>query len=136
MDGVMRGKFSDNYRLARSGLLNEKADGTYGVIALPSYAFIDQVWLDITQAYAGGASGAATIGWEGNAGTADPNGFMDEIGASARVPGMKVMTTGAQPGSTGKWFSSGRGHITITLAAGTDTTLLIAQVFCRYGVIH
>lgn len=136
MDGTMKGKYSDNFRMARSGKFVEKADGTYGVILLPRYAFVDQIWFIVTQAYAGGASGYATIGWEGNAGTADPNGFMDVVAAGARTLGMKVMTEDAQPGSVGKWFSEGRGHVTVTMAKETDTTLLIAEVFCRYSVIH
>jgi hypothetical protein len=136
MDGVMRGKFSDNFRMGRSGKLVEKADGVYGVIQLPRYAFLDQIWFIVYQAYAGGASGAATIGWEGNAGTADPDGFMDSAAAGARTPGTKIMTEDAQPGSVGKWFNEGRGHVTITLAKGSDSTLLIAEIFARYSVIH
>jgi len=136
MDGVMRGKFSDNFRMARSGIFSEYADGTYGVLVIPKFAFLDQIWLHITQAYAGGASGSATVGWEGNAGTADPNGFMDTVGCAARTTGMKIMTEDAQPGSVGKWFNSGRGMITVTLAKSTDSTLLIGQVFARYSVIH
>jgi hypothetical protein len=133
---MLRAKFSDNYRLARCDGIYELADGTYGLIQLPKFAFVDQIWLIITQAYAGGAGGSATIGWEGNGSTADPDGFMDATGCGARTEGTKLMTEDAQPGSTGKWFSGGRGLITITLSAGTDTTLLIAQAFCRYSVIH
>ncbi len=136
MDGAMRGKYSDNFRMTRSGKLVEKADGTYGAIAIPRYAFIDQIWFIVTQAYAAGASGSATLGWEGNAGTADPNGFMDIAACSARTTGTRIMTEDSQPGSIGKWFSDGRGYVTITLAKGTDTTLLIAEVFARYSVLH
>lgn len=133
---MMRAKFSDNFRMARSGVFTTKADGTYGLIQLPKFAFIDQVWLHITQAYAGGTTGAATVGWAGNATTADVDGFMDATAAGARATGMKIMTDDAQPGSAGKWFNSGRGTVTITFAKGDDTTLVIGQVFCRYSVIH
>ena len=136
MTDVLRARFSDNYRIARSGVFNAFADGTYGLIALPKFAFVDQIWFHVTQAYSGGAGGSATIGWTGNATTADPDGFMDATAASARTLGMKVMTEDAQPGSLGKWFDSGRGMVTITLDDSSDTTLLIGQVFCRYSVIH
>ncbi|MCK5015636.1 MAG: hypothetical protein KAS32_01075 [Candidatus Peribacteraceae bacterium] len=136
MDGMMRGKYSDNFRMARSGKLVEKADGTYGLIQLPKYAFISQIWVNVTQAYAGGTTGAATLGFAGNATTADVDGFMDATALGARAAGFKIMTDDAQPGSLGKWFSGGRGTITITLAKGDDTTLLIAEAFCHYSVIH
>ncbi len=136
MDGIMKGKFSDNFRIARSGIFSEYVDGTYGVLALPKFAFVDQIWLHITQAYAGGSGGSATVGWEGNAGVADPDGFMDATATGARALGMKIMTDDAQPGSVGKWFNSGRGMITVTLAKSSDTTLLIAQLFARYSVLH
>ena len=136
MDGMMRGKYSDNFRMARSGKLVEKADGTYGLIQLPKYAFISQIWVNVTQAYAGGTTGAATLGFAGNATTADVDGFMDATALGARATGFKIMTDDAQPGSLGKWFSDGRGTVTITLAKGDDTTLLIAEAFCQYSVIH
>ena len=127
---------SDNFRLARSKTLYDLADGTYNLIQLPKFAFVDQVWFYISQAYAGGAAGAATIGWTGNATTADPDGFMDATQAGARATGMKVMTGDTQPGSQGKWFDSGSGCVTITLAKSTDTTLLRGFVFVRFSVLH
>lgn len=136
MTTLLRAKHSDNFRLARCDGLYELADGTYGLIQLPKFAFVDQIWLVITQAYAGGAGGSATIGWEGNGGAADPNGFMDVTACAARTEGTKVMTEAGQPGSMGKWFNGGRGLVTITLNDSSDTTLLIGQVFCRYSVIH
>ncbi len=126
---------SDNYRLVRSDTLLELADGTYNLIRIPKFAFVDEVWLYITQAYAGGSGGAATIGFVGNGETADPDGFMDATQAGARATGMKRMTGDAQPGSQGKWFSTAGGLLTITLAASTDTTLLKAIVFMRFSVL-
>ena len=127
---------SDNMRLARSKRLVEKADGTYALINLPRYAFVKDMWFYITQAYAGGANGAATIGFIGNGETADPDGFFDAAWAAGRVAGVKRMSGDTQPGSKGKWFNEASGQITITLAAGTDTTLLIGYVFAEYSVIY
>ena len=127
---------SENFRLARSKPLVTLADGTYDLIMIPKYAFVMNVWFQVTQAYAGAASGSATIGWKGNATTADPDGFMDAAWAAALVTGMKEMHGDTQPGSKGKWFSDGSGFLTITLSKGTDTTLLIGQVFMQFSVLH
>ena len=127
---------SDNFRLARSKTLYELADGTYNLIQLPKFAFVDQVWFYVSQAYAGGSGASATIGWTGNATTADPDGFMDATQAGARATGMKVMTGDTQPGSQGKWFSEGSGCVTITLDDNAETTLLRGFVFVRYSVLH
>jgi hypothetical protein len=68
---------ADNMRLARSKNLVTLADGTYNLIRIPKYAFVDQIWFYVSQAYAGGAAGSATLGFVGNGETADPDGFMD-----------------------------------------------------------
>jgi hypothetical protein len=127
---------SDNFRLARSKTLYDLADGTYNLIQLPKFAFVDQVWFYVSQAYAGGSGASATIGWTGNGTTADPDGFMDATQAGARATGMKVMTGDTQPGSQGKWFDSGSGCVTITLDDNAETTLLRGFVFVRYSVLH
>ena len=126
----------DNIRLARSKTLVEKADGTYNLITLPKSTFVTQIWFYVSQAYAGGAAGAATIGFTGNGETADPDGFMDATQAGARAAGMKIMSDDTQPGSKGKWFNDAGGCITITLAKSTDTTLLIGWVFAQYSILH
>lgn len=127
---------SDNFRLARSKTLYELDDDTYDLILLPKFSFVMNVWLYVTTAYAGGASGSATIGFKGNGETADPDGFMDSTQCAARVAGVKQMLDDAQPGSKGKWFMDASGFLTITLSAGTDTTLLQGFVFCQYSVLH
>ena len=128
-------KAADNYRLTRSDRLVSLADGTYSLIRIPKFAFVDQIWFSITQAYAGGSGGSATIGFAGNGETADPDGFMDATQAGGRAVGMKIMTEDGQPGSKGKWFSTAGGLLTITLDDSSDTTLLIGQVFMRYSII-
>jgi hypothetical protein len=127
---------SDNFRLARSKTLYELADGTYNIIQIPKFAFIDQLWFIVTQAYAGGSGGNATIGWTGNATTASAAGFMAAGTTLARAAGTKIMTADTAAGSKGKWFSDGSGCVTITLAASTDSTALRGFVFVRYSVLH
>lgn len=127
---------SDNIRIARSKTLYDLADGTYNLIMIPKFAFVMQTWFYVSQAYAGGAGGSATIGFTGNGETADPDGFMDATAAGGRATGMKIMTDDTQPGSKGKWFSAGSGFLTITLAKSTDTTLLRGFVFVAFSVLH
>jgi hypothetical protein len=127
---------SDNFRLAKSKTLVSLADGTYNIIQIPRYAFISQIWLVVTTAYAGGADGAATIGFTGNGETADADGFMDAAAADGRALGVKIMTDDAQPGSKGKWFNAAGGMLTITLDDGSDTTLMSGYVLMQYSVIH
>lgn len=128
-------KAADNYRLAKSLKMTEWADGVYNLMKIPRYTFITDLWFWVTQAYAGGTTGAATIGFTGNGESADPDGFMDATAAGARATGMKRMVSDAQPGSQGKWFSDARGMLTITLAKGDDTTLLIAHIFVQYSIV-
>jgi basic membrane lipoprotein Med (substrate-binding protein (PBP1-ABC) superfamily) len=127
---------ADNVRLARSRTLLNLADGTYNLIRIPKFAFVDEVYLYITTAYAGGTTGAGTVGFTGNAESADVDGFMDATVAGVRATGMKRMTTDAQPGSQGKWFQTASGMLTITLAKGDDTTLMTGWLFMKYFVLH
>jgi hypothetical protein len=127
---------SDNFRLARSKTLYDLVDGTYNIIQVPKFAFIDQLWFIVTTAYTGGAGGSATIGYTGNATTAAAAGFMAAGTTLARAAGTKIMTADTAAGSKGKWFSDGSGCVTITLAASTDTTALRGYVFVRYSVLH
>jgi hypothetical protein len=127
---------ADNVRLARSRTLLDLADGTYNLIRIPKFAFVDEVYFWVTTAYAGGTTGAATVGFTGNGESADPDGFMDATFADGRATGMKRMTGDAQPGSQGKWFSTASGMLTLTLAKGDDTTLLRGWLFMKYYVLH
>ncbi len=127
---------ADNVRLARSRTLLDLADGTYNLIRIPKFAFVDEVYFWVTTAYAGGSTGAAEIGFSGNGETADVNGFMDTTQAGARATGMKRMTPDAEPGSKGKWFQTASGMLTITFAKGDDSTLVTGWVFMKYYVLH
>jgi len=127
---------ADNIRFARSKTLYEKADGTYNLINIPKFAFVTAVWLIITQAYAGGAGDTCTVGFTGNGETADPDGFIDDTFAAATSTGVKCSNGDAQPASSGKWFNTAGGQLTITLAKGTQTTLMIGHVVMAYTTLH
>lgn len=127
---------ADNFRLARSKTLYEKADGTYALINIPKYAFITTLWVNITQAMAGGSGGSATIGFTGNGESADPDGFLDATAVGSTATGVKCSLSDTQPGSLGKWFNSASGQLTITIVNGTHTTLMIGHVFMSYTVLH
>jgi hypothetical protein len=127
---------ADNYRLARSHRLIDLDDDTYNIIRIPKFAFVKEIWLYVATAYAGGATGTATIGFVGNGESADPDGFMDSAACGAEATGMKRMSDDTQPGSQGKWFSTAGGLLTITLSHGTHTTLLTATVFMEFSILH
>ena len=126
---------ADNFRLARSKNLVSLADGTYNIIQLPRYSFVRDVWLYISTAYAGG-DGVATVGFTGNGETADDDAFINGFWADATATGLKKMTAGYGAWSSGKWFNTASGQITISLDDQAATTLMIGVVFVEYTVIH
>jgi hypothetical protein len=127
---------SDNFRLARSKTLLNKASATYNIIKLPKYTFVSDLWFYVSTAFAGGAGGTVTIGFIGNGETADADGFMGNTVALPDVAGMKVARQDTKPGSQGKWFNDASGCVTITIDTGTHTTLLNCFVFVAYSVLH
>jgi hypothetical protein len=124
------GKLSDNVYFAASKILNGKSDGVYNLIRIPKYAFVTNVWLNVTTVFGGGAP-TMLVGWIGNGTTADDNGFMTDTEAAPTVAGLKVATSLA--GFVGKYFSGGSGAITCTIG-GTPTSG-ICQFFVQYGII-
>lgn len=124
------GKLSDNTYIAASKVLNGKSDGTYNLIRLPKYAFVTNVWVNITTVFAGGIP-TMTVGWIGNGSTASAAGFMTDTEAAPTVLGIKAATSLAT--FFGKYFSGGTGAITCTIA-GTPTSG-ICQFFVHYGII-
>lgn len=128
---------ADNLRVVRSKHLDELADGTYKLIVLPRYSLLMDVWVYISQAYAGGGvDGTMTVGFTGNGESDDADGIMDAIAVDATAAGWKRAVDDAQPASAGKWFNSAAGGITVTLADNTCTTLLKGYVFASFTVIH
>jgi len=128
-----RNKLADNYKLALSGLFNIEADGTYDIIRIPRWAFVDDVWLEVTTACLP-ATATVTIGWKGNTETAQPAGFITNDIAKPDVAGLKRAQKESLLSFPGKYFGAGSGTVTVTIA-GT-LTAGVFQVFAGYSVIH
>jgi hypothetical protein len=126
--------FSDNFRLARSKTLNALASGTYNLIRLPKFAFVTDVWVNLTTAYVAGTP-VVTVGWSGNGQTAVPAGFIDNDVFLPHTAGLKRAQHSTLITFEGKYFSAGPGAITVTITTGSATTLGIFQVFASYSVI-
>lgn len=129
LDTKISTHISDFSYLARSKNFVNVADGVYACFRIPKKAFIEEVWLDVFEL---SAAGTVSVGWEGNAAAADPDGFIDTtLGVTTSVAVIKA-TDDAQPGSKGKWFLDGSGVLTVTSATNTDGSF---RVFCRYSII-
>lgn len=120
---------SDFSYMARSKNFVNVADGTYDCFRIPKKAMIEEVWLDV---FASDADGTVTVGFAGNAETADPDGFIDAtLGVTSSIAFIKA-TDDAQPGSKGKWFLDGSGMLTVT-PSGVNAGSF--RVFCKYSII-
>lgn len=125
--------FSDNIRLAKGKKMAAPADATYNLIRIPRFAFLKQVWLWISTAYAGGAP-VVTIGFIGNGESADVDAFMTNVESDPTLTGVKTSLLGTALWADGKYFDSAAGAITYTTVKGT--TAGTVMVFADYAVIH
>jgi len=130
----MTNALSDKVYMARSLLFNAPDDGTYAIIDLPTKAFVTGVWLNIKTAYVGGPP-TLTIGWMGNGETAQLAGFMTSEIANPLEAGMKKATHDTLLSWPGKYFDSGKGAVTMTIAANAASTEGIFMVFVAYTVM-
>lgn len=128
-------KLADNRMLAMSGLFITPDDDTYDIIRVPHWAFISNVWLEVTTAYIAGAP-SITVGWKGNKETAVPAGFMSNDIAKPKELGLKIAQKDAVSAFPGKYFGDGSGAVTVTIAAGGATTEGNFRIFCEYAVIQ
>lgn len=126
---------ADNTRLARSKTWNGLADGTYNLIRIPRYAFVSDVWLRISTAFAGTGLPTITVGWLGNGETESPAGFMSNDIAKPLEVGLKRAQTDTLVSFPGKWFNSGPGVITVTVDDDGCATKAVFIVLANYTVI-
>ena len=126
-------KLADNYMLAMSGLFIIPTAATYDIIRVPKWGFVEDVWLEVTVACTSGAT--ISVGWKGNGETAQVAGFMSTSITKPLEIGLKRAQRDNLLSFPGKYFSSGSGAVTITVAG---TTLVVGQfrVFARYSVIQ
>jgi hypothetical protein len=127
---------SDNYILAKSKRLYNKASAVYNIIRIPRYAFLSELYVSVVTPMSGGtpASGSLLVGFSGNQETADPDGFIDSV-ADIETAGMYRMSADGAVASQGKWFNDGSGMVTITIDNGDHTVLLDAHIFVGYSVV-
>ena len=128
-------KLADNRMMAMSGLFIAPDDDTYDIIRVPHWAFVSNVWLEINTAYIAGAP-SITVGWKGNKETAVPAGFITNDIAKPAEMGLKIAQKDTLTAFPGKYFNTGSGAITVTIAAGGATTEGNFRVFCEYTVIQ
>lgn len=132
-DFFLPGGSADNFRLFRSRhIVAPVVAGTYGVIRLPRYAFVRNVWV-LTDTVVTGTTVENTIGFSGNGETADTDFFFELADLVGLEEGMKSADGGTMP-FRGKWFSGASGMITLTAADAWTAGKLI--VFAEYSVLH
>lgn len=124
---------SDNFRLLKSKPLSGTAAtaGTWGLLRIPKWAFISNVWVYVETAC---NVSDITIGWIGNTETAVPAGFMSSDILKATVVGYKTAVNDTLLSFGQKYFNKGTGAITATLGTTWATGKL--TVFCQYSVIR
>jgi len=128
-------KLADNFMLAMSGLFITPDDATYDIIRIPKWGFVQDVWLEITTAYIAGTP-SITIGWKGNGETAQTAGFMSNDIAKPLELGVKRAQKDNLLSFPGKYFGTGSGAVTVTIAAGGATTEGNFRVLVGYSVIQ
>jgi len=120
--------------MAASRLMVAPDDDTYYVIQLPRYAFVTDVWLNITTAYVGGTP-TISVGFAGNGETANTAYFITTDISEPTVAGIKCSIKDTIASNRSKYFSSGSGSITVTIAAGSASTEGTFEVFAQYVLI-
>jgi len=120
--------------MVASRLMVAPDDDTYYVIQLPRYAFVTDVWLNITTAYVGGAP-TISVGFAGNGETANTAYFITTDISEPTVAGIKCSIKDTIASNRSKYFSNGSGSITVTIAAGSASTEGTFEVFAQYVLI-
>ena len=128
-------KLADNRMLAMSKLFITPDDATYDIIRLPHWAFVSNVWLEVTTAYIAGTP-SITVGWKGNKETAVLAGFFSNAIAKPLELGLKIAQKDNLEAFPGKYFNDSSGAVTVTVSAGGATTEGNFRVFCEYTVIQ
>ena len=124
---------SDIRYMVRSKVLLTPADGTYLVCALPQNAFVHNVYVNKTTAYADG-SALLEVGFTGNGETDDTNAFMISSDVNPANTGLVSMAGGNAENEAGKWFGDAGGGVTVTVDDVGDTAGTF-QVFVDYSIL-
>lgn len=124
---------ADNFRLARSNIIEAPADGTHGVIRIPSHAFLLETFLEIVSPYSSDSTGTITVGL--NCGSvSDADGLLVDSYIGSEAIGISRSSGGSADLSEGFRFSQS-GEVTITTALGDSSAELTCIVFALFSVL-
>ena len=113
---------ANNFRFARSRLIQAPENGIYEVIRIPRFAFVEVFLNKITAS----TVGTLKIGFQGNREpTVDDFFFTNTEAAGGVVEILKSADL--------KYFTQGSGSIILTTASAFDGDI---EVLARYSVIH
>ncbi|MEA2000163.1 MAG: hypothetical protein U9N61_12690 [Euryarchaeota archaeon] len=127
---------TDNLRLARSKVVADPSDDSYGLIHMPRYAFVTGVWLKIITPYSAASTGAILVGVSGNGVADDNDAFLVDADIDEEAAGFySMMNGGAAAAAQGYWFDQGSGAITTTFSIGDSTNNCTVMVFAQYSVV-
>lgn len=91
----------------------------YGLIRVPPRTFVPHVWVFVETAFDGVTPASATVGFIGNAESADPDAFITNTVIALATAGMKQAGQDTAAWSEGKYFVHS-GGITMTYTANNS----------------
>ncbi len=126
---------ADNFRLAKSQVLESPAAETYHCIQIPKFAVIMNAWCFVKEA---GSSDTIQMGIEGNGASADPDFFLVVADLEATALGLKAakfyVGAGDWHAYPGIYMNVAGGMVTLTVGTTQTSGEFIAMA--AYTVIH
>lgn len=109
------------------------AAGTDSVMALqvPRKAFVKDMWLEVITGYTALSTGTITIGKTGDATTDDADHFTDTDDIDCTSVGLHRVPIA----SSGHYFESGPGGITLTFNKGDSAADCEVRLFVEYDMV-
>lgn len=132
-----RGASADNFRLARSMVVDSPGVETYYCVQIPQFGFIRDVWLWVQEA---GSSDNVQMGFVGNGAAIDDDYFLTETLAEATATGFKragftaTITDTVWKPFEGLWLASASGTVTLTVDTAQTSGKFVVLV--DYTIIH
>ena len=115
-------KRADNFRLAKSLLIDSPVNGRLELIRIPHKAFVEV----FIQKEVVASAGTLTVGFLGNREAEDVDFFLDNTEVDGAHLGIVASTDH-------KYFKAGSGAITVTSGGNFDGSF---YVLARYTIIH
>ena len=124
---------ADNFRLARSNIIEAPVDGVHGVIRIPSHAFLLETFIEVISPYSGTSTGTLDVGLVCD-GVDDLDGLLVDTYIGSEVAGLSRASGGSAAFSEGFRFNQS-GMITLTTALGDSSAEITCVVFALYSVL-